>query len=126
MVLLALGSIALLLGIAALGVFGLAAFNVSTRTKQIGTRRAVGARRFDIVRYFMLENWLITGFGLALGVVGALTLNWFLDTEYNTGRVPLWYLPLGMAALWLLGQLAVLLPARRAANIPPSLATRSV
>ncbi|MCU0990863.1 MAG: ABC transporter permease, partial [Xanthomonadales bacterium] len=51
---------------------------------------------------------------------------WFLDTEYNTGRVPLWYLPLGMVALWLLGQLAVLLPARRAANIPPALATRSV
>jgi len=40
--------------------------------------------------------------------------------------VPLWYLPVGMLALWLLGQLAVLLPARRAANIPPALATRSV
>ena len=40
--------------------------------------------------------------------------------------LPLWYLPLGMVALWLLGQVAVLLPARRAANIPPALATRSV
>jgi putative ABC transport system permease protein len=59
-------------------------------------------------------------------VVGALVLNWFLDTEYSTGRVPLWYLPLGMVALWLLGQLAVMLPARRAASIPPALATRSV
>jgi hypothetical protein len=49
---------ALLLGIAALGIFGLAAFNVSTRTKQIGTRRAVGARRTDVVRYFLVENWL--------------------------------------------------------------------
>jgi putative ABC transport system permease protein len=74
----------------------------------------------------MVENWLITGIGLAVGVVGALTLNWFLDTEYNTGRVPLWYLPLGMVALWLLGQVAVLLPARRAAKIPPAMATRSV
>ena len=46
--------IALLLGISALGIFGLASFNVSTRTKQIGTRRAIGARRFDIVRYFMV------------------------------------------------------------------------
>ncbi|MDH5227906.1 MAG: ABC transporter permease, partial [Gammaproteobacteria bacterium] len=52
--------IALLLGISALGIFGLAAFNVSTRTKQIGTRRAVGARRTDILRYFLAENWLIT------------------------------------------------------------------
>ena len=115
-----------LAAVTGLGIVGLAWFSVTQRQKQIGTRRALGATRFDIVRYFMVENWLITGIGLAVGVVGALTLNWFLDTEYNTGRVPLWYLPLGMVALWLLGQVAVLLPARRAAKIPPALATRSV
>ncbi len=108
-----------------LGIVGLAWFSVTQRRKQIGTRRALGATRFDIVRYFMMENWMITGIGLAIGVVGALALNWFLDTQFETGRVPLWYLPLGMVALWLLGQLAVLLPARRAASIPPALATRS-
>ena len=96
------------------------------RRKQIGTRRALGATRLDIVRYFMVENLLITGAGLAVGLAGAVGLNWFLDTEYGTGRLPLWYLPAGMAALWILGQLAVLLPARRAARIPPALATRSV
>lgn len=115
-----------LAAVTGLGIVGLAWFSVTQRRKQIGTRRALGATRFDIVRYFMVENWLITSIGLAIGVAGALTLNWFLDTEYNTGRVPLWYLPVGMAALWLLGQVAVLLPARRAANIPPALATRSV
>jgi putative ABC transport system permease protein len=115
-----------LTAVTGLGIVGLAWFSVTQRRKQIGTRRALGATRFDIVRYFMVENWLITSIGLAIGVVGAVTLNWFLDTEYSTGRVPLWYLPLGMIALWLLGQLAVLLPARRAANIPPALATRSV
>lgn len=115
-----------LAAVTGLGIVGLAWFSVTQRRKQIGTRRALGATRFDIVRYFMVENGLITSIGLAIGVVGALTLNWFLDTEYNTGRVPLWYLPLGMVALWLLGQVAVLLPARRAANIPPALATRSV
>ena len=63
----------LLLGISSLGIFGLATFNVSIRTKQIGTRRAVGARRRDILRYFMIENAMITtsgilvGCGLALG-----------------------------------------------------------
>jgi putative ABC transport system permease protein len=55
-----------------------------------------------------------------------MALNWFLDTRFEVGRVPLWYLPIGMLALWALGQLAVLLPARRAASIPPALATRSV
>jgi len=115
-----------LAAVTGLGIVGLAWFSVTQRRKQIGTRRALGATRFDIVRYFMVENWLITSIGLAIGVVGAVSLNWFLDTEYSTGRLPLWYLPAGMAALWLLGQLAVLLPARRAARIPPALATRSV
>jgi putative ABC transport system permease protein len=115
-----------LAAVTGLGIVGLAWFSVTQRRKQIGTRRALGATRFDIVRYFMVENWLITSIGLVIGTAGAVTLNWFLDTEYNTGRVPLWYLPLGMVALWLLGQLAVLLPARRAAQIPPALATRTV
>ncbi|MFN2275260.1 MAG: ABC transporter permease [Anaerolineales bacterium] len=115
-----------LTSVTGLGIVGLAWFSVTQRRKQIGTRRALGATRFDIVRYFMVENGMITSIGLVIGVIGALSLNWFLDTEYGTGRVPLWYLPLGMVALWVLGQLAVLLPARRAAGIPPALATRSV
>ena len=118
--------IVVLTGVTALGIVGLAWFSVTQRRKQIGTRRALGATRFDIVRYFMLENGMITALGLVLGMIGAVGLNWFLDTHYSVGRVPLWYLPIGMLALWVLGQLAVLLPARRAANIPPALATRSV
>jgi len=120
------GVIIVLTGVTGLGIIGLAWFSVTQRRKQIGTRRALGATRGDIVRYFMVENWLITSVGLTIGLVGAVGLNWFLDTQYEVGRVPLWYLPIGMLALWILGQLAVLLPARRAANIPPALATRSV
>ena len=118
--------IIVLTGVTGLGIVGLAWFSVSQRRKQIGTRRALGATRWDIVRYFMVENWLVTSAGLVIGLVGTISLNWFLDTQYEVGRVPLWYLPIGMLALWVLGQLAVLLPARRAANIPPALATRSV
>ena len=126
MVKLLTGVIAVLTGVTALGIVGLAWFSVAQRRKQIGTRRALGATRFDIVRYFMVENWLITTAGLAVGLVGTVALNWFLDTQYEVGRIPLWYLPIGVLALWALGQLAVLLPARRAAAIPPALATRSV
>lgn len=118
--------IATLAGVTGLGIVGLAWFSVTQRQKQIGTRRALGATRKDIISYFMVENWLITTAGLAIGLVGTLALNWFLDTQYEVGRVPLWYLPLGVMALWALGLVAVLLPARRAANIPPALATRSV
>jgi putative ABC transport system permease protein len=118
--------IAILVGVTGLGIVGLAWFSVTQRRKQIGTRRALGATRMDIVRYFMMENWLITTAGLVLGVAATLSLNWLLDTHYSVGRVPLWYLPTGVVALWILGQLAVLLPARRAAAIPPALATRSI
>ena len=120
------GVIIVLTSVTGLGIVGLAWFSVTQRRKQIGTRRALGATKADIVRYFMVENWLITSAGLVVGLAGAVGLNWFLDTQYEVGRVPLWYLPVGMMALWILGQLAVLMPARRAANIPPALATRSV
>lgn len=118
--------IATLTAVTGLGIVGLAWFSVTQRRKQIGTRRALGATRFDIVRYFMVENGLITTAGLVVGAVASVGLNWFLDTQYSVGRVPFWYLPAGMLGLWLLGQLAVLLPARRAAAIPPALATRSI
>jgi putative ABC transport system permease protein len=117
--------ITVLTAVTGLGIVGLAWFSVTQRRKQIGTRRALGATRMDIIRYFVVENWLITTAGLLVGLLGTLVLNWFLDTQYSVGRIPLWYLPAGIIALWALGTLAVMLPARRAANIPPALATRS-
>lgn len=126
MVRLLTGVVIILGTVTGFGIVGLAWFSVTQRRKQIGTRRALGARSIDIVRYFMVENWLITSMGLALGIGGSVLLNWFLDTHYQVGRMPLWYLPAGVVVLWVLGQVAVLAPARRAAAIPPALATRSV
>ena len=118
--------VALLAVITALGIVGLAWFSVSQRRKSIGTRRALGARKLDILRYFMLENWIVTSSGLLVGGILTLVLNYFLDSSFQIGRIDWYYLPVGMLFLWVLGQLAVLLPARRAANIAPALATRSV
>jgi len=118
--------IALLLGISALGIFGLAAFNVSTRTKQIGTRRAVGARRSDILRYFLTENWLITTAGVVVGCVLALLLGYWLSTTFELPRLKLYYLVLGAAALWSVSLVAALRPARRASMVSPAIATRTV
>jgi len=118
--------IVLLLGISALGIFGLAAFNVSSRTKQIGTRRAVGARRIDIVRYFLIENWLITTVGVVVGCVLALLLGFWLSSVFELPRLKLYYLVGGAAALWALSLLAALVPARRASLVSPAVATRTV
>jgi putative ABC transport system permease protein len=116
---------ALLLGVAALGIFGLATFNVTTRTKQIGTRRALGARKADVVHYFMVENALITTAGIVLGCALALGIGYWLSMHYQLPRLDLYYLVGGILILWLLGQLAAWQPARRAATVPPSVATRT-
>ena len=54
---------------AGLGIVGLASFNVARRTKQIGTRRALGASRPAILRYFLLENFLVSCVGITGGAV---------------------------------------------------------
>ena len=116
----------LVLAVTMVGVAGLAAFNVTTRTKQLGTRRAIGARRFHVLRYFIVENWLITTVGALVGCVLALAAGVKLSLMYQMPRLPLYYLLAGVIALWALGLLAVLVPARRAASISPATATRMV
>lgn len=115
-----------LLALTALGVVGLSSFWVQSRTKTIGIRRAIGATRRDILRYFLAENFLIVGLGVVVGCAGAVALNLFLMNHYELHRMPLIWLLAGAAILWLLGQLAVLGPALRASNVPPVVATRSV
>src|SRR3569623_1774443 len=120
------GVIAALLRVTALGIVGLASFWVAQRRKQIGVRRALGATRSDILRYFQTENFLIVSFGIGLGMLLAFGLNLALMSRYELPRLPLYYLPIGALSLWVLGQLAVLAPALRAAAVPPVVATRSV
>jgi len=115
----------LLLLVTALGIVGLASFWVQQRTKQIGIRRALGATKGQILRYFQTENFLLATIGILIGMLLAYLLNQWLMGRYELPRLPLLYLPIGAGALWLLGQLAVFGPARRAAAIPPAVATRS-
>jgi putative ABC transport system permease protein len=108
------------------GIVGLTSFWVQQRRRTIGIRRAIGATRGDILRYFQTENFIIVSFGIGLGMLLAFVLNLALMRFYELPRLPLYYLPIGALALWLLGQLAVLGPALRAAAVPPVVATRSV
>ena len=118
--------ISLLIGLTALVIVGLSSFQVTQRTKQIGTRRALGARRIDIIRQFMLENWLITTLGAALGAVLTVVVAYWMETSFGLPRLDWRYLPAGIAILWVLSSMAVFEPARRAAFVPPAVATRSV
>lgn len=118
--------VALMIAVTALGIVGLASFHVNVRTKQIGTRRAVGARRIDIIRYFMVENWLLTTGGVIVGAMLAFAFGHWLSVTYSLPRLEPVYVIAGIGVLWILGQLAVFVPARRAAAIPPAIATRTV
>ncbi|HXE78115.1 MAG TPA: FtsX-like permease family protein [Rhodanobacter sp.] len=114
-----------MLAVTAFGIVGLTSFWVGQRRRQIGIRRALGATRGHIMRYFQAENFLLTAFGVLCGMVLAFGINVYLMQHYESQRMPVYYLPAGAIALWLLGQLAVIGPARRAAAVPPVVATRS-
>ncbi|EIM04768.1 MULTISPECIES: ABC transporter permease [Rhodanobacter] len=120
------GVILALLTVTALGIVGLASFWVAQRRRTIGVRRALGATRADILRYFQTENFLLASIGIALGMLLAYGINLFLMLHYELPRLPAIYFPIGAVTLWLIGQVAVLGPALRAAAVPPVVATRSV
>ena len=114
-----------LLAVTAFGIVGLASFWVQQRTRMIGTRRAMGASQGQILRYFQTENFLLTTVGIVLGMAAAYGISLLLMRSYELPRLPLWYLPAGAVVLWLLGQIAVWAPARRAASMPPVAALRA-
>ena len=120
------GVIVALLVVTALGIVGLASFWVAQRRRTIGVRRALGATRRNILNYFQAENFLLATIGIALGMVLAYGINLFMMLHYELPRLPAVYFPVGAISLWLIGQLAVLGPAMRAAAVPPVVATRSV
>ncbi|MFC4250014.1 ABC transporter permease [Sinimarinibacterium flocculans] len=115
-----------LLIVTALGIVGLASFWVQRRRRQIGIRRALGATRRQILYYFQTENFLIVTAGIVLGMLAAYAISGWLMQQYELPRLPWLYLPVGALTLWLLGQVAVLAPALRAASVPPATATRTV
>jgi putative ABC transport system permease protein len=115
----------ILLSVTGAGIVGLSSLWVGQRTRQIGVRRACGATKTDILRYFQMENLLIAGGGAVLGVLFAVGLNEWLMTHYEMMRLPPVYVAIGVVAMLVLGQAAVLVPARRASNVPPIVATRS-
>ena len=117
--------VALLL-VTGFGIVGLTSYWVAQRRRQIGIRRALGASRQAIVRYFQTENLLIAASGTVLGIALAIAANLWMVSSFEMQRLNPAYAIVGALAVLGLGQLAVLWPALRAAAIPPALATRGV
>lgn len=119
-------AIGLLLLMTAGGIVALASLWVTQRRRQIGVRRALGARRRDIVGHFLAENLMITATGTLLGLTLALALNGLLVRSAGLQPLPGGVLVAGGGLMLALGLLAVLPPALRAARLAPAEATRGV
>lgn len=115
-----------LVAVTALGLLGLTSLSVAERTRQIGTRRALGATRGHIARHFILENSILTSVGLLLGIGGAYALNFLLVSHVSDVKLEWELVAGGVVLLCINSLLATLPPALRATLIPPSIATRSV
>jgi putative ABC transport system permease protein len=116
----------LLVFVTALGIVGITSFSVAERQRQIGTRRALGATQADILRHFLLENWMVTTIGAVLGAGLAYAINIGLVTMVEGAKLDGWILVAGVGLLWAVGLGATLGPALRAARIAPAIATRNV
>ena len=114
-----------LLIVTAFGIIGVTTFWVSQRRRQIGIRRAMGASRTAILRYFQAENLMIATAGSVLGVLLALTLNVLMAGKFEMARLNVGSTAVAAIIVVLLGQIAVLWPALRAAAISPVVAIRN-
>jgi putative ABC transport system permease protein len=117
--------VSLLTAITGLGIVGLASFNVSRRTRQIGIRRALGATRVAVMRYFMVENFIVSSLGIGAGAILAIALNMFMVEAFALEPMAWYVIPTAMVVLWAVGQMAVAGPARRASKVTPAIATRA-
>ena len=118
--------VAALFIVAGLGIVSLASFYVTQRVRQIGTRRALGATRFDILTYFLLENWIITTNGVVFGSLLSVGFSYWLTTSFDLPILAWYYVVGGILAVWFLGLIAVAKPARTASLVSPAVATRNL
>ena len=114
---------ALLISIA--GIYGLLAYNVSQRTRDIGLRMALGATRFNVLRMILRQAVLLLGIGVVIGVVAAFAMGSMLRS-FLYGVAPYDASTMVSVSLLLLacGLLASYIPARRASRIEPMKALR--
>jgi putative ABC transport system permease protein len=116
---------ALALLLAAAGIYGVLAYSVSQRTREIGIRMAIGASASDVLRMVVREGLILAGIGVAIGVAGALALTRLLQgLIFGVSATDPSTFAGGVVVLGVAATLASLIPARRAAGLEPLTALR--
>jgi len=115
-------SIGLLVG--GVGVMNIMLMGVTERTREIGVRKALGARRWDITLQFLTEAVTLTGIGGLIGVVLSLALSFVLRAVHVPSLVPVWAILLGLAVAGSVGLFFGIYPAVKAARLDPVIALR--
>jgi putative ABC transport system permease protein len=120
---LAFGAVALIL--AAVGLYGLMAYSVSQRTREIGLRMAMGAKADDILRMIFREVGRLTVVGVAMGLLAAFFITPFMASQLFgvSARDPWMFIGI-VLVLGTVTMVSALLPARRAARVEPLVALR--
>jgi predicted permease len=118
-----MGLVGLLLAVA--GLYGLAAYNVSRRTREIGIRIALGAASSDVLRLVIGKGLVLVGFGTAIGLAMGFALEQLMNSMlFDSGGVDILAYLIVVPTMFLVTMLAAYLPARRALRIAPTQALR--
>src|SRR5882762_6218291 len=118
-----MGVVGLVLAIA--GLYGLVAYNVSRRTREIGIRIALGAASSDVLRLVMGKGIVLVGMGTVIGLAMGFALEQLMNSMlFNAGGVDILAYVIGVPSLFLVTMLAAYVPARRASRIAPTQALR--
>lgn len=116
----------LMLLVTAISSYAYSQFHISRQKKYIGIRRALGARKRDVLLYVLTENWLVYGIGCLLGVFVAFGFNILLSQFITLSKPDLMLLIFVTCVIFIAGTFATWIPAKRTSDIPPVVATRTV
>jgi len=116
----------LMLFVTAISSYAYSQFHISRQKKFIGIRRALGARKKDILLYVLTENWLVYGIGCLLGVVVTFGFNILLSQHIVLSKPDMMLFLLATSIIFISGTLATWLPANSTSNISPVIATKTV